>query len=262
MQPADITDAALAAPGILLSAMALHAQLELAAWLRPRTAATIYFDPQEDYIAGNEAELLDAVAACDVFLPSEIEAAALAGTPIPARPSAPSSNSARTPSSSNSPRPAVWSPPASIPNPTLVPTDVVDPVDSTGAGDAFCGAFAAEHLRSADPYAAARAGAAAARIAVSANGIDGLLAAVTAEAAAMTRITVINPNTSAELTATITAAAQAVAGPGVTVTGVNPAVGVPSVESHAEEADRRRRGARTGRPDQRLHRRLRHRLLR
>ncbi len=52
----------------------------------------------------------------------------------------------------------------------------------------------------------------------------------------MTRITVINPNTSAELTATITKAAQAVAGAGVTVTGVHPAVGVPSVESHAQEA--------------------------
>ena len=51
----------------------------------------------------------------------------------------------------------------------------------------------------------------------------------------MTRITVINPNTSAELTATITEAAQAVAGPGVSVTGVNATVGVPSVESHAEE---------------------------
>lgn len=52
----------------------------------------------------------------------------------------------------------------------------------------------------------------------------------------MTRITVINPNTSAELTATITAAARAVAGLGVTVTGVHPDRGVPSVESHAEEA--------------------------
>jgi allantoin racemase len=52
----------------------------------------------------------------------------------------------------------------------------------------------------------------------------------------MTRITVINPNTSAELTATITKAAQAVAGAGVSVTGVHPAAGVPSVESHAEEA--------------------------
>jgi allantoin racemase len=52
----------------------------------------------------------------------------------------------------------------------------------------------------------------------------------------MTRITVINPNTSAELTATITKAAQAVAGAGVSVTGVHPAAGVKSVESHAEEA--------------------------
>ena len=52
----------------------------------------------------------------------------------------------------------------------------------------------------------------------------------------MTRITVINPNTSDELTDTIAAAAQAVSGPDVTVIGVHPATGVPSVESHAGEA--------------------------
>ena len=52
----------------------------------------------------------------------------------------------------------------------------------------------------------------------------------------MTRITVINPNTSDELTARITTAAAAAAPPGVEVTGVRPAVGVASVESHAEEA--------------------------
>jgi len=51
-----------------------------------------------------------------------------------------------------------------------------------------------------------------------------------------TRITVINPNTSVELTAGITKAAQGIAGSGVTVSGVNPSSGVPSVESHAEEA--------------------------
>lgn len=51
----------------------------------------------------------------------------------------------------------------------------------------------------------------------------------------MTRITVINPNTSAELTETIAVAAQSVASAGVTVVGVHPVVGVPSVESHAEE---------------------------
>jgi allantoin racemase len=52
----------------------------------------------------------------------------------------------------------------------------------------------------------------------------------------MTRITVINPNTSTELTEAITLAAQSVSGDGVKVAGVNPPVGVPSVESHAEEA--------------------------
>lgn len=52
----------------------------------------------------------------------------------------------------------------------------------------------------------------------------------------MTRITVVNPNTAVELTAIMTAAARAVAGAGVSVTGVNPTVGVASVESHAEEA--------------------------
>lgn len=52
----------------------------------------------------------------------------------------------------------------------------------------------------------------------------------------MTRITVINPNTSDALTATITAAAAAVAPVGVEVVGVRPSVGVASVESHAEEA--------------------------
>ena len=52
----------------------------------------------------------------------------------------------------------------------------------------------------------------------------------------MTRITVINPNTSAELTDAIALAAREVSGACVTVRGVNPADGVPSVESHAEEA--------------------------
>lgn len=52
----------------------------------------------------------------------------------------------------------------------------------------------------------------------------------------MTTVTVINPNTSDALTRAITEAAQAVAGPGVTVRGVHPGRGVASVESHAEEA--------------------------
>ena len=151
VHPADITDAALAAPGILLSAMALHAQLALAAWLRPRTAATIFFDPQEDYITGNEAALLDAVRACDVFLPSEIEAAELTGTSDP--------GDAVQAFLEHGPHTVVIKlaeagclvATRDNPEPVLVSTEVVDPVDSTGAGDAFCGAFAAEYLRSGDP---------------------------------------------------------------------------------------------------------------
>ena len=179
VHPADVSDAVLAAPGLLLCGMALHAQLELSAWLRARTPATVYFDPQEDYIAGHEAALLDAVRACDVFLPSEIEAIALAGTA--------ELNAAAATFLGLGPQVVVIKLAAAgclvatseRPEPTVVSADVVEPVDSTGAGDAFCGAFAAEHLRSGDPYAAAAAGATAARIAVGAPGIGGLLAAVT-----------------------------------------------------------------------------------
>jgi len=179
VHPADVSDAVLAAPGLLLCGMALHAQLELSAWLRARTPATVYFDPQEDYIAGHEAALLDAVRACDVFLPSEIEAITLAGTA--------ELNAAAETFLGLGPQVVVIKLAAAgclvatseRPEPAVVSADVVEPVDSTGAGDAFCGAFAAEHLRSGDPYAAAAAGAAAARIAVGAPGISGLLAAVT-----------------------------------------------------------------------------------
>lgn len=184
VRPGDLTAAALAAPGVLLSAMALDAQLELAAWLRPRTAATIYFDPQEDYVAGNEAALLDAVHACDVFLPSGIEAAALSGT---------------TDLTAAAARFLAAGPHVVViklaeagclvstrerPDPVHVPADAVDPVDSTGAGDAFCGAFAAEHLRSGDAVSAARVGALVARRAVSGPGVSGLLGALTDSAEA------------------------------------------------------------------------------
>ena len=51
----------------------------------------------------------------------------------------------------------------------------------------------------------------------------------------MTRITVINPNTSAPLTELITDAARSVAPAGVEVLGARSSWGVSSVESHAEE---------------------------
>lgn len=188
VRPTDLSAAELGAPGILVSAMALNAQLELAPWLRTHTDATIYFDPQEDYIAGHEAELLDAVAACDVFLPSEIEARRLTGAADPG-------DAARFLLDLPVPSPGPHTVVVKLaeagclvvtreePDSVVVPADSIDPVDSTGAGDAFCGAFAAEHLRGGDPIQAARVGAAMARIAVSASGTEGLLAAVRAELA-------------------------------------------------------------------------------
>lgn len=160
--------------------MALAAQLALAGWLRQHTSATIFFDPQEDYIAGNEAALCDAVRACDVFLPSEIEAAALAGT-------ADLGAAAQFfldlgPHTVVIKRAEAGCLVATRGAPTIeLAADVVEAIDSTGAGDAFCGAFAASYLRGNDAGAAARAGMAAARLAVTGNGIESLLAAVDAE---------------------------------------------------------------------------------
>ncbi|GLY17582.1 aspartate/glutamate racemase family protein [Kineosporia rhizophila] len=50
------------------------------------------------------------------------------------------------------------------------------------------------------------------------------------------RIRVINPNTTASMTATIAHAARAVAGPGTVVEAVNPEHGPVSIESHYDEA--------------------------
>ncbi|GAA1628885.1 aspartate/glutamate racemase family protein [Actinoplanes couchii] len=52
----------------------------------------------------------------------------------------------------------------------------------------------------------------------------------------MTLIRVVNPNTTASMTALIGTSARAVAGPGVTVEAVNPDMGPASIESHYDEA--------------------------
>jgi allantoin racemase len=52
----------------------------------------------------------------------------------------------------------------------------------------------------------------------------------------VTRIWVINPNTTESMTIKIEACARAVAAPGVSVTGVTSEIGPPSIESHYDEA--------------------------
>ncbi len=174
--PADVPATVLSADGFVLSAMSLSSQLALTPWLRANTDALLYLDIQEDYLAGNRDALFEMVSCCDVFLPSEAEALALSGlSDLAAAAALFRSLGPRTVVITLAERgvllldgdgPAVE-----------VPVDRVAAVDSTGAGDAFCGGFAAVHLAVGDPAAAIRAGAQAARIAVSALGIGGLLGA-------------------------------------------------------------------------------------
>ncbi len=173
--PKDVPPDCLDSAGILILAMSLASQLTLTPWLAAHSSAKIYLDLQEDYVVGNEAALLDMVSTCDVFLPSEIEATRLADTDDL----------------------AVAAHRFAELGPTCVVikrgehgclvlegnrlTEVAEPpvvaVDPTGAGDAFCGAFAAQHLATGDAVLAARTGAAAARVAISGYGVEALLLA-------------------------------------------------------------------------------------
>lgn len=171
--PSDVPAGALSADGMMLSAMSLQAQLVLTPWLRKNSASRLYLDLQEDYIEGNREELKATIGACDVFMPSEVEAAILAGTSdVRAAARLFHSWGPRTVVIKRAERGCVV-----FDNEDLIeiPTQPTDVTDSTGAGDAFCGAFAAVHLTTGDVVAAAAAGARAARIAISAVGIDGLL---------------------------------------------------------------------------------------
>ena len=180
--PEDVASAALDVDGVLVSAMSLRSQLTLGPWLRERTVhdrpgrdhTVVYLDLQEDYVAGNEAALLALVSTCDVFLPSEVEAVQLAGTTDLTVAAARFRDAgADVVVVKTAERGCVV---ATSRGTVTVPTVAVDPVDSTGAGDAFCGAFAAAHVAGADPVDAARHGAEAARVAIGGHGVAALLA--------------------------------------------------------------------------------------
>lgn len=173
VHPADMPDAYLRARGCLLLAMSVPSQLALTPWLRAHSDATIYLDLEEDGIPGHEEALRGIVGACDVFLPSEIEAFRLTGAADLA--AAAEELSALGPRTVVIKRAARGCLVLEAGRLTEVPTEPVVPVDPTGAGDAFCGAFAATHLRTGDAIAAARAGSSVARLAIGGYGVETLL---------------------------------------------------------------------------------------
>lgn len=177
--PADIPLAYRGADAFLVLAMTLAAQQRLVADLRATTRALIALDPQEDYILGNEAALMALIAQVDIFMPSAEEVTRLLGT-------------------------TDWEAAAHIfanlgPNLVVVKLGaegclvhdraqarftrvpafpVADVVDTTGAGDSFCGGFMAALLQDrTDPVRAARAGAVAASFTVQGYGVAPLFKA-------------------------------------------------------------------------------------
>lgn len=171
---ADIPAAFRGAEAFLILAMTLTAQIDLVETLRGNTRAIIALDTQEDYIAGNLTELKALIAGTDVFLPSAVEIRQLLGHDDWQR--------------------ALWELSALGPRivvaklgeegclvfertsgrMTRIPAVSAQVVDTTGAGDSFCGAFMAELLRSGDAVAAAKAGVIASSFTVEDYGLDSL----------------------------------------------------------------------------------------
>ncbi len=176
--PADLLDAR----AYLVLAMTLSAQERMVRYLRQNTSALIALDPQEDYIQGNEDRLRQLIASVDVFMPSEAEVVQLSG-------SRDWSAAARTMADLGpeivviklgEDGALIYDRPndREVRVPAYVGSEVVD---TTGAGDSFCGAFVARLLKnSGEPemlMAAGRAASVAASFAVSQFGADALIEA-------------------------------------------------------------------------------------
>jgi ribokinase len=181
--PSDIPGWALSADGILISAMSLAAQEACIEFLRTASNALLVLDLQEAYIVGNEQRILDLVGKVDVFLPSEEEARRLAkredweelvrwfaglGPRVVAIKFAEKGS-------------LVYGRETDLL--FRAPARRTTLVDSTGAGDGYCGGFVAKYLQDpTDLPRAARAGSISAAFAVSGYGTEGLLNARKADA--------------------------------------------------------------------------------
>jgi sugar/nucleoside kinase (ribokinase family) len=149
----------------LVLAMDLAAQEELVAGLK-RLELPVALDPQEDYIAGTEARILDMLGSVDVFLPSEIEVERLVGhrnLERAARQFA-ECGCAIVAMKLGARGVVVYDATAdSFLRAAAAPATVID---TTGAGDSFSGGFMAVFAQSRDLAAATAAGLVAAAFAI------------------------------------------------------------------------------------------------
>jgi sugar/nucleoside kinase (ribokinase family)/fructoselysine-6-P-deglycase FrlB-like protein len=153
VQPGDVPDRWLTAAGrppvVHVAAMPLPAARAVVARVRERSqGATITLDTHEDWVVGHQAELLELARTVDVFVPSREELTGLVGYDDPRR-------AARELLASGVPSVVVklgadGAIVASADGITDVAACPVEAVDTTGAGDAFCGGLAAG-LAAGDP---------------------------------------------------------------------------------------------------------------
>ncbi len=182
-RPEDIPAGFRDAEAFMVLAMTLAAQEALVRHLRSATGAIVALDPQEDYIAGNQAALRRLIAQADIFMPSAEEVRRLLGhEDWPA--------AARTFAS--------WGPgivalklgdqgcivyDKGSDGETHMPAFPASVLDTTGAGDCFCGGFLASFLQDRrDLEAAARAGAVAASFGVEDYGAERMFGVAADEA--------------------------------------------------------------------------------
>ena len=183
-KPADIPEQFLAADSFLVLAMTLAAQEELLAFLRERTSAVLILDLQEDYISGNEDRILALLSMTDIFMPSADEVQQLLGTN--------DWMEAARHFASLGPSLVVIKlgdqgcllydaeRDEAISLPAFTKENVLD---TTGAGDSFCGGFvAALDERGNNLLEAARAASVSAFFAISNYGADDLFTASATEA--------------------------------------------------------------------------------
>jgi sugar/nucleoside kinase (ribokinase family)/fructoselysine-6-P-deglycase FrlB-like protein len=170
-RPGDIPGGWLARrppPVVHIAAMPLAAAAALARSVRDQApGAAILLDTHEDWRGGSE--LAGAARAVDVFLPSREELAVLLGYDDPHRGAAELiAAGVRCVVVKLGADGALVAAPGG--RPEHVPGYPVDVTDPTGAGDSFCGAFAAGLALGEDPVAAARRGCATAAAAIGAPG--------------------------------------------------------------------------------------------
>lgn len=188
IQPDDVPPAFRHADGYHLAPMNYASQLALAKALRGWGAPLVMADPGEAWMTPQRrddvAQILQYI---DVFLPSEMEVAALLGdTPMDA--------AARW-FADHGPRVVVIKRGAAgslvyeseTRRATPVPVCPAQVRDVTGAGDAFCGAFLGGYARVGDALAAARRGAVSASLVVEGLGAPYALGVPHQEAAARLR---------------------------------------------------------------------------